>query len=279
MKKKFTMTMSLLLVAAILSAGCGAATSPTAPAATPATSVAPTEATPAPSALAGKTLKVGCSSTFVPFESVSMDASGKKTYVGMSIELVETIGANLGFTVEFQDMPFKSLIGAIQAGQIDMNLGGMMPTEERKQAIDFGEIYFYPRSAIVFKAGAGYTDLESLKGKTIAYSFGTNYQKIAETVPEMTGIGIQGSPACIEEVKVGRADACIIDGAGATEFLKQNEGLELSLLEKSEDCFAIGFPKESPYYDEINAELKKMMENGELDAIVAKYLSEEFILD
>ena len=32
----------------------------------------------------GKTVKVGCSSTFVPFESIEMDAKGNKTYVGMN---------------------------------------------------------------------------------------------------------------------------------------------------------------------------------------------------
>ena len=65
-----------------------------------------------------------------------------------------------------------------------------------------------------------YPDLESLQGKTIAYVFGTNYQQVAESIEGAETVGIQGSPACIEEVKSGRADACIIDGAGATELLK-----------------------------------------------------------
>ena len=81
----------------------------------------------------------------------------------------------------------------------------------------------------------------------------------------------RAAPACIEEVKSKRADACIVDGAGATEFLKNNEGLKLSLMDKvDDDCFAIGFPKESPYYETFNNTLKEMMENGELDEIIAK---------
>ena len=53
----------------------------------------------------------------------------------------------------------------------------------------------------------------------------------------------------------------------------------MSLLDKTDDCFAIGFPKESPYYETFNSTLKEMMENGELDAIIADHLSEPFILD
>lgn len=227
----------------------------------------------------GQTVKVGCSATFVPFESIEMAADGSKTYTGMNIDIIKEIVEKNGGTVEFVDMPFKSLMAAIQANQIDFCSGGMAPTDERRQTLDFSEIFFYPRNAIVYRTGDSYPDLDSLKGKTIAYVFGTNYQQVAEGVEGAQTVGIQGSPACIEEVKSKRADACIVDGAGATEFLKQNEGLEMSLLEKTDDCFAIGFPKESPYYEAFNKTLKDMMENGELDEIITSHLSEQFILD
>ena len=227
----------------------------------------------------GKTVKVGCSATFVPFESIEMAADGSKTYVGMNIDIVKDVVEKNGGTVEFVDMPFKSLMAAIQAGQIDFCSGGMAPTEEREKTLDFSDIFFYPRNAIVYRAEDDYPNLDSLQGKTVAYAFGTNYQQVAESIPDVQAVGIQGSPACIEEVKSKRADACIIDGAGAAEFLKNNAELKMSLLDKTDDCFAIGFPKNSPYYETFNNTLKEMMENGELDAIIADHLSEQFILD
>ena len=227
----------------------------------------------------GKTVKVGCSATFVPFESIEMAPDGTKTYVGMNIDIINEIVEKNGGTVEFVDMPFKSLMAAIQAGQIDFCSGGMAPTEEREKTLDFSEIFFYPRNAIVYRAEDDYPNLDSLQGKTVAYAFGTNYQQVAESIPDAQAVGIQGSPACIEEVKSKRADACIIDGAGAAEFLKNNAELKMSLLDKTDDCFAIGFPKNSPYYETFNNTLKEMMENGELDAIIADHLSEQFILD
>lgn len=229
---------------------------------------------------AGKTVKVGCSATFVPFESIEMAADGTKTYVGMNIDIIKAVVEKNGGTVEFQDMPFKSLIAAIQAGQIDFCSGGMAPTEERKQTLDFSEVFFYPRNAIVYRDTDSYPTLDSLQGKTVAYVFGTNYQQVAESIEGVNAVGIQGSPACIEEVKSKRADACIIDGAGAVEYLGENSGLAMSLLDKDpNDCFAIGFPKDSPYYETFNNTLKEMMENGEIDSIIASHLSEEFIAD
>ena len=293
MKKHILFAASAML-AAVLMTGCGSKPAETTAAATAAetesTAAETTEAAgseaesseaevSADNPFAGKTVKVGCSATFVPFESIEMAADGSKNYVGMNIDIVKAIVEKNGGSVEFVDMPFKSLMAAIQAGQIDFCSGGMAPTEEREKTLDFSEIFFYPRNAIVYRAEDDYPDLDSLQGKTVAYVFGTNYQQVAESIPDVNAVGIQGSPACIEEVKSKRADACIIDGAGASEFLKNNDTLKMSLLDKTDDCFAIGFPKESPYYETFNNTLKEMMDDGELNKIIAEHLSEQFILD
>lgn len=288
--KKHILFVAGMMLAATLMTGCGSSKQEETTAASTAaeTKVSAEESTNAENTeaevsadnpFAGKTVKVGCSATFVPFESIEMGADGSKTYVGMNIDIVQTIVEKNGGTVEFVDMPFKSLMAAIQAGQIDFCSGGMAPTEEREKTLDFSEIFFYPRNAIVYRAEDDYPNLDSLKGKTVAYVFGTNYQQVAESIPEVNAVGIQGSPACIEEVKSKRADACIIDGAGATEFLNNNTELKMSLLDKTDDCFAIGFPKESPYYETFNNTLKEMMADGELDKIIAEHLNEQFILD
>ena len=292
--KKHILFAAGAMLAAVLMTGCGSKPAETTAAATAAetestaaetTQAAGSEAesseaeVSADNPFAGKTVKVGCSATFVPFESIEMAADGSKNYVGMNIDIVKAIVEKNGGSVEFVDMPFKSLMAAIQAGQIDFCSGGMAPTEEREKTLDFSEIFFYPRNAIVYRAEDDYPDLDSLQGKTVAYVFGTNYQQVAERIPDVNAVGIQGSPACIEEVKSKRADACIIDGAGASEFLKNNDTLKMSLLDKTDDCFAIGFPKESPYYETFNNTLKEMMDDGELNKIIAEHLSEQFILD
>ena len=299
MKKRLALAVSAMLAIGMMT-GCG---SKAEPAATTAAATAAAETTAAESKAEeskeettaaessaeaevsadnpfnGATVKVGCSATFVPYESIEMAADGSKTYVGMNIDLVTAIVEKNGGTVEFVDMPFKSLMAAIQANQIDFCSGGMAPTEERQKTLDFTEVFFYPRNAIVYRSEDNYPDLASLAGKKVAYVFGTNYQQVAESIENVEAVGIQGSPACIEEVKSKRADACIIDGAGASEFLKNNDTLSMSLLEKTDDCFAIGFPKESPYYETFNNTLKEMMENGELDEIIKNHLNEQFILD
>ena len=144
--KKHILFAAGAMLAAVLMTGCGSKPAETTAAATAAetestaaetTQAAGSEAesseaeVSADNPFAGKTVKVGCSATFVPFESIEMAADGSKTYVGMNIDIVKAIVEKNGGSVEFVDMPFKSLMAAIQAGQIDFCSGGMAPTEER----------------------------------------------------------------------------------------------------------------------------------------------------
>ncbi len=83
-------------------------------------------------------IKVGTSADYPPFEYV--DASGNKA--GFDIDLMEEIAKRMGVKVEWVDMPFDSLIAAVQEGKIDMSISAFNYTEERDQTVDFTEAYY-----------------------------------------------------------------------------------------------------------------------------------------
>ena len=83
-------------------------------------------------------IKVGTSADYPPFESV--DESGNK--VGFDIELMTEIAKRLGVELEWVDMPFDSLIAAVQEGKIDISISAFNYSEERDQTVDFSEAYF-----------------------------------------------------------------------------------------------------------------------------------------
>lgn len=88
-------------------------------------------------------IKVGTSPDYPPFESVGAD--GK--YVGFDIDLMEEAAKRMGVTVEWVDMPFDSLIAAVQEGKIDMAVSAFNYTEERDQVIDFSDAYYTSEDA------------------------------------------------------------------------------------------------------------------------------------
>ena len=97
------------------------------------------------------TIKVGTSADYPPFESV--DESGNK--VGFDIELMTEIAKRLGVKLEWVDMPFDSLIAAVQEGKIDASISAFNYSEERDQMIDFSEAYFTSEDA--FTVAEGFT--------------------------------------------------------------------------------------------------------------------------
>ena len=87
---------------------------------------------------AGK-IVAGTSADYPPFEYV--DESGEM--VGFDVDLMNEIGKRMGVEMEIVDMPFDSLIAAVQEGKIDISVAAFNYTEERDKTVDFTDAYYY----------------------------------------------------------------------------------------------------------------------------------------
>jgi len=84
-------------------------------------------------------LRVGMDLRYPPFETRSSEGVPE----GISVDVAEAFGEFVGRPVEIVDTNFASLIPALNAGEIDVIIASMSRTEERRQAIEFSEPYFY----------------------------------------------------------------------------------------------------------------------------------------
>jgi polar amino acid transport system substrate-binding protein len=67
----------------------------------------------------------------------SLDPNDPSKYVGFDVDLGETIGACLGFTVTYKPVAFASLMTTLASGQADIVISDIYATEERAKAGDF----------------------------------------------------------------------------------------------------------------------------------------------
>ena len=98
------------------------------------------------------TIKVGTSADYPPFESV--DANGNK--VGFDVELMTEIAKRLGVKLEWVDMPFDSLIAAVQEGKIDASISAFNYSEERDKMMFYDAGYDSPERKLTWPKGMGY---------------------------------------------------------------------------------------------------------------------------
>ncbi|MGY5854501.1 MAG: transporter substrate-binding domain-containing protein, partial [Candidatus Thorarchaeota archaeon] len=107
---------------------------------------------------------VGTSSGFYPFEMVNVTDS---SLYGFDIELAEYVAGQLGVTVQWQDMDFGALVGACDAGTIDMIAAATFITSDRNDVLLPAVWYLRANMVIIVKndsalAVIDYDDLNEL---------------------------------------------------------------------------------------------------------------------
>ena len=93
-------------------------------------------------------LVVGTSADYAPYEF----KKGEKI-VGFDDSMVQEIAKDIGVEVKYEDMDFDSLIAALQSDKVDIVLSGMTPNEERKEQVDFSEIYYADSNVCIVEIG------------------------------------------------------------------------------------------------------------------------------
>jgi ABC-type amino acid transport substrate-binding protein len=227
----------------------------------------------------GDKIVVLTSPDYPPYEFIAEDG----TFVGFDIELMEAIGAYLGVEVEWKEMNFDGIIAGLQAGQGDMAIAGMNVSEERLESVDFSNIYKKGEAlytAVVLKS-KGFTSIDDLAGKAIGVQTGTVQENAMNAIAAKYGFTIESRtsfPTIIEDIKLGRLEALIIDSTNAVTYAQQNP--ELTTFELSDPDLggdtgtAIAFPKGSPWVAKVNEALAALEADGTIAALDAKWFTE-----
>lgn len=226
-------------------------------------------------------IKVGTSADYPPFESV--DANGNK--VGFDIELMSEIAKRLGVKLEWVDMPFDSLIAAVQEGKIDASISAFNYTEERDQTIDFSDPYYTSEDA--FTVAEGFTgqivNPEDVAAFTVGVQNGTTQDGwltdvlVADgALPEENLFRYDRVDQAMLDLKNGRIEVMMSDYVPAQALVKQLGGLEIvyhGVL--SSGPVNIVIPNEDLELKQaINEIIKQLQDEGFIDQLAVKHFAE-----
>ena len=226
-----------------------------------------------------RTVAIGTNAEYAPFEY--LDSNGDLT--GFDIDLMNAIAKEAGFEVKWVDLPFDSLLGSIEAGDIEAIAASIAPTEERAKSVDFSDVYYSGSQSLVYRTDEKYTDFSDIKGRTIAVLEGSQSDMIASgentdygVVEDATVKRFKNASSAIMELKNKGADAVIIDTIIADIFCKQTDGIEAVPVKGTEEDTVFCIEKGNTEITElINDGLAKVKENGTYDTLYAKYFSGE----
>ncbi|MFS0675005.1 substrate-binding periplasmic protein [Ornithinibacillus sp. 179-J 7C1 HS] len=220
-----------------------------------------------------KVLKMATSADFPPFESYDE----KGNFIGFDVELAQKIASELGYELKIEDMDFDGLIGSLQAKRVDMVLAGMSATEDRRKNVDFSESYHRSGEMFISKTDNSMEDLASLEGKVVGVQLGTIQEEGAETLAEEYGFDVKkvdDASILIQELNSNRIDVAYMDKTVATGYINSQGFVGFDDPTTSSPGMAIAFPKGSELVEEVNKVLKQLEEDGTIEELKDKWLSE-----
>jgi len=253
MKKFIALLLAVLLMASCLTA-CGASGK-----------------TLADIQKAGK-LTIATSPDFPPFESLGENGE----VVGIEIDILNLICAELGVELDIQQVDFESVLPGVQAGKYDMGASGISVDPERAENTLFTIPYCLAAQAIVVLKDSPITCKADLEGKTISVQTGTTAEKFC--MASGYTVNAYAANADAQEALIsGKVDAWVIDDLTAADMVKlynAENGETLVVLSEAmtTEPYAFAFKLGSEaLVDPINEIIKKLLADGTIADIFAKY--------
>lgn len=218
---------------------------------------------------------VGVDNTYPPFE-FTVDGE----LVGIDVDLINAIAEDQGFEIEIEQMDFSGIIPSMQAKELDIGMGGMSITDERKKTVDFSEPYFEAGiSLVVGENTEDINGLEDLNGKMVVVKNGTVGAAFAEEHQDEYDfeiVQVNDSASMFQEVINGTADALMEDFPVISYAIAEGE-LALKIVgdRLSGDHYGISVLKgeHADLLEKINDGLANLKEDGTYDEIIDKYLN------
>lgn len=220
---------------------------------------------------AGKTIKMGTSPDYPPYENV--DATGSGGIVGLDVDIAKYIADKLGYKLTIAGSDFDGLIAALQTHRVDFVMSGMSVTDERKKSVDFSDSYYMARNTIVSMKDKNYGTLDELKNKRIGVQLGSTQEQVVADMKDAQIVKLNKIPDLIQALEANRIDAAIVEDAVAAGYAGSNADLKFAMIPAAGngEGYAAAFPHGSPLTAEFNGVLKKMKDDGTLQTMIDKW--------
>ena len=287
-KKLMAAAMAALMATSMTACG-GSKTETTSAADTTAADAAETTAAGAAEAAKDgekKVLKVAMECAYAPYNWTQPDdsngavpiADSNEYAYGYDVMMAKKICEELGYDLQIVRLDWDSLIPALQSGQADCVIAGQSITQERLQAVDFSEPYYYATIVTLVKKDSNYADATSvadLAGATCTSQQSTIwYQNCLPQIPDANILAATASaPDMLMSLNAGKCDLVVTDqptGKGALVAYPDFKMLEFGGGDKdfqvSDEDINIGISMKKG-----NTELKEA-----IDSVLSKMTKDDF---
>ena len=225
-----------------------------------------------------KTLIMGTSADYAPFEFMYKGKDGTMQYGGIDVSVGQYIADSMGKELKVENMSFDYLLPSLVKGDFDIVIAAMEADGVRLKSADFSDPYYTDLPpAILVKASdaASYKTLADFSGKSVAAQTGTTKLDIVND--QLTGanaVPLALVTDMVNELVNGKVDAIVVDGAVAKQYAETNKDLVIAdasseLGAAQPYCVAVAKGDPKGLLPAINAAIAKMNEENKLESFIS----------
>lgn len=227
-------------------------------------------------ALAQDPYTVGIEASFPPWAYVE---SGE--FKGIAIDAMSAIAEDQGFEIEFQDMPFPSLIPALAAQKIDILATGLTVTEERAEAIDFSIPWWETNDVVLVPEDSDANVFTAVCcGASVGVQGGSSQQAwMEENVINNSDVDVSLSKydsyvTAVDDMAIGRISSVIVDDTSAQEYINSGRPVKMAGKIYIRAPLALAVTKDDPQevLGKLNQGIMNIYDSGEWQEIVSSYI-------
>lgn len=226
-----------------------------------------------------KQIVVGTNAEYAPFEY--LDGGGNLT--GFDYDLLEAIAKEQDVELVWNDLPFDSLMGSMEAGDIEVIAAAIAPTEERAKSVDFSDVYYTGSQSIICREGSEITDFLGLSNKKVAVLEGSVSDLIVSgentsygVVEDAKVVRLKNASSAVMELLNQGVDAVVIDTIMAEIYCQQTNGIMYTQIPGTEEDTVFCIQKGNQEIKELIDEgLLQVIESGMYDQLYEQYFGGE----
>ena len=199
---------------------------------------------------------------------------------GFDIDIAKAITEEItgdAANAEFVEVTSKTRIPLLKNGNIDAIIATMTITEERKEQVNFSEIYFDAGQALLVPNDSAIQSLDDLSADTtvLAVKGSTSAQNIRELSPDANVLELENYSEAFTALQSGQGDAVTTDNAILLGIIADNPGYRLAGGNFTQEPYGIAINKgQDAFLNEVNEALETIKANGVYDEIYAKWIPE-----
>ncbi len=162
--------------------------------------------------LAAGELRVGTSASQPPLNMKDRDGN----IFGLEIDLARILAESMDVELRLVEMPFKELLGALEAGEVDIVISGLTITPKRNLRVAFVGPYFLSGKSFLtkYKTLAEAKKLEAVEAKDVtltALEGSTSQDLLEQVLPETKLLPAASYEDALRMLDESQADALVAD--------------------------------------------------------------------